>query len=196
MIILNVWTSFYSIYWRDFDPTHRTDSQYIRNRLLKVWSHAPLWSLQERHCDSLWADFCCNTSSVHVAIFSFLLELPNNWYVLRYDSCTCIALLAETGHFYPICYISLVRSLMLFGHCHFGSSLANGRILSGESRYSSNNVCALHCYVGRGVVISSIQKITHLTIPGIQYLVTYSSCACMYYEVSKLSIRHLSAFFQ
>ena len=25
--------------WRDFDPTHRADNQYIHNRLLKVWSH-------------------------------------------------------------------------------------------------------------------------------------------------------------
>ena len=45
---------------------------------------------------------------------------------------------------------------------------ANGRMLRSESRYSSNDGCALHYYAGRGMVISSIQKITRPTIPGIR----------------------------
>ena len=68
-----------------------------------------------------------------------------------------------------------VRTLMLFGHWHFGSLLANGRMLRGESRYSRNNSCGLHCCAGRGVVISSVQKITRPTIPSIRWLTTYTS---------------------
>ena len=80
-----------------------------------------------------------------------------------------VALLVEISCFYSM--------LMPFGHCHFGSWLANGRMLRGGSCYSSNDWCGLHCYAGRGVVISSVQKIMCPTIPGVQWLIltTYSS---------------------
>ena len=99
------WTAFYSIYYRDFDPTHCADSHYS-DCLPKVWGTS-LWSPQERcHDDftSLWADFCCTYHSVHVTAFHlwFLLELPNNWHTLKYDSHTCIAFLEEVGHFCPM----------------------------------------------------------------------------------------------
>ena len=45
--------------------------------------------------------FAATHHSVHVPVFHLwlLFELPNNWYALRYDSRTCIALLAEIGYF-------------------------------------------------------------------------------------------------
>ena len=52
--------------------------------------------------------FAATHRSVHVAVFHLWLlsELPNNWYALRYDSHTCVALLAEIGHFRPMLDVS------------------------------------------------------------------------------------------
>ena len=104
--------------------------------------------------------FTVTLQFVHVAIFHlwFLLERPNNWYTLRY------VITAHVSHFWKKlaafvwCYISLVRTLMFYGQWHFGSSLANGWMLRGESHYSSNDGCGLHWCAGRGMVVSSVQK--------------------------------------
>ena len=83
---------------------------------------------------------------------------------------------AHTSHFWQklATFIQcLIRSLILFVHCHLGSSLGNSWMLKGGSHYSSNDGHGLHCYARRGVVISSVQKITYPTIPGIQWLALY-----------------------
>ena len=81
---------------------------------------------------------------VHVAVFHlwFLLELPNSWY-LRYDSHahTCVALWAEIVRFCPI-YIGISRPIvdaLIFGHRHFGSLFANGRMFRAASTGVGSN---------------------------------------------------------
>ena len=54
----------------------------------------------------------------------------------------------------------------VFGRWHFGPLRVNGSVFRDESRYSSNDGHGPHCYVGRGMVSSSVQKITCPTIPG------------------------------
>ena len=86
--------------------------------------------------------FAATHHSVHVAVFHlwFLLELPNNWYALRYDTCTCVTLLAEIGRFCPMLHISrpIIDTIWTLP---FGSLLANGRMLRGESHCSNNDGC-------------------------------------------------------
>ena len=97
-----------------------------------------------------------------------LFELPNNWYALRYDSCTCVTLLTEIGHFCPILDVShpIIDVFQMLTFWTFARE--QFRMLRGESRYSSNDRCGVQYYTGRGVVISSVQKITRPTIPGVQ----------------------------
>ena len=110
--VLNVRTVFYSIYSRDFYPTNHIASQYISDFQPKVWIHAPSLSPLER-CSDIGLQVCeqifaATHDSVHVAIFHlwFLYELLNNYYALRCDSRTCIAVIMEIGHFCPVLNVS------------------------------------------------------------------------------------------
>ena len=133
--VLIVWTAFYGI-WILIQLNH-ADKHYIRDRQPKVGACPLMIATGEVSWwfSSLWADFSCNTSLCScIAIFHLwlLLELPNTC-TLMYDSRTLAT--------FVWCHVSLILLSVLFGHCHFGSLLANSRILRAEIHYSSRATC-------------------------------------------------------
>ena len=70
---------------------------------------------------------------------------------------------------------TFVRSSMFFGHWHFGSMQAKGRVFRAESRYYSNDGCGPHCHAGRVVVSTLVQRTMCPIIPDVQWLMTYTN---------------------